>query len=381
MVAHFTGLSPTLLGAAHAAQRGRRPATSGADVRESQYTLRMRIAEIAPPWISVPPTGYGGAEWVVQQLCDGLTARGHDVVLYASGDSRTQAELRSVIPAQVPEVMGHTCYDARHVSYAFADIDREKFDLVHDHSGFLAVAFSRYLRSPLVHTVHGPFDQDTYPFYEQFRTAAAYVAISQYQQSKSPPGMNWAGLAYNAVAVESWPFASQKDDYLLFFGRVCEVKGTHLAIEAARRSGHRLIIAGAVQEPHRSYFEDRVAPHIDGQQIVFESEVSESRKRELFMNASAYLFPITWPEPFGLVMIESLATGTPVIALRNGSVPEIIEHGKTGFVCDTFEEFVAAIPRVAEIDPAECRRAVEDRFTVNRMIDDYEAIFRRVVTR
>jgi glycosyltransferase involved in cell wall biosynthesis len=338
----------------------------------------MRIAEVAPPWIRVPPIGYGGAEWVVQQLCDGLTARGHEVVLYASGDSDTQAELRSVIPEQVPEVMGQTCYEARHVSFAFADMDHDRFDLIHDHSGFLGVAFSRYVRTPMVHTVHGAFTEHTLPFYEQFRDAAAYVAISHYQQSMGPPGMNWAGLAYNAVAVDSWPFSTRKDDYLLFFGRVCEAKGTHLAIEAAKRSGHRLIIAGALQEPYRGYFEEHVAPHIDGEQIVFESEVSEARKRELFARASAYLFPITWPEPFGLVMIEAMATGTPVIALRNGSVPEIVEHGRTGFVCDTFNEFVAAIGHIAEIDPAYCRHVVEDRFAVDRMIADYEAIFTRL---
>ena len=131
----------------------------------------MRIAEVAPPWISVPPAGYGGAEWVVQQLCDGLTARGHEVVLYASGDSATTAELRTIIPMQVPEAMGQTCYDARHVSFAFADIDRDRFDLIHDHSGFLAVAFGRYLRAPMVHTVHGAFTKHASPFYEQFRDA------------------------------------------------------------------------------------------------------------------------------------------------------------------------------------------------------------------
>jgi glycosyltransferase involved in cell wall biosynthesis len=339
----------------------------------------MRIAEVAPPWIRVPPIGYGGAEWVVHQLCDGLTALGHEVVLYASGDSDTRAVLRSIIPEQVPQVMGQTCYDARHVSFALADIDRDRFDLIHDHSGFLAVAFSRSLRTPMVHTVHGAFTEHTYPFYKQFGHAAAYVAISRYQQSMGPPGMNWAGLAYNAVAVDTWPYRAEKDDYLLFFGRVCEAKGTHLAIEAAKRSGHRLIIAGALQEPYRGYFEEHVAPHIDGHQIVFEAEVDETRKRELFAGAAAYLFPITWPEPFGLVMIESLATGTPVIALRNGSVPEIVEHGRTGFVCDTPAELVAAIARVDEIDPADCRRAVEDRFTVDRMLADYEAIFARVL--
>jgi glycosyltransferase involved in cell wall biosynthesis len=339
----------------------------------------MRIAQLAAPWITVPPAGYGGTEWVVQQLCDGLTARGHEVVLYASGDSHTSAELRSVFPVQMPEVLGQGSYDARHVSFAFADIERDHFDLVHDHSGFLGVAFRRYLQTPMAHTVHCAFDRHAYPFYEQFRDAVGYIAISKYQQSMAPPGMAWAGLAYNAIAVEHWPLTRQKDDYLLAFGRVCEAKGFHLSIEAAKRTGHRLIMAGALQAPYREYFETQIAPHIDGEQILYESEVSDARKRELFAHAKAFLFPITWPEPFGLVMIEAMATGTPVVALRHGSVPEIIDHGKTGFICDTFEEFVAAIGRVAEIDADACRRTVETRFTVDRMIDDHEAIYRCVL--
>ncbi len=339
----------------------------------------MRIAELAPPWISVPPAGYGGTEWVVQQLCDGLSARGHEMVLYATGDSCTKAELRSIFPVQMPELMGQSSYEAQHVSFAFDDIEKDHFDLVHDHSGFIAVAFSRYLRTPMVQTLHGAFDHRTYPFYQRFRDAIGYVPISKYQQSMGPPGMSWAGLAYNAIAVEQWPFSAEKDDYLLAFGRVSEQKGYHLSIEAAMRTGERLLMAGVVQEPSREYFETRIAPHIDGEQIMYEAEVTDARKHELFARAKAFLFPITWAEPFGLVMIEAMAAGTPVLALRRGSVPEIVEHGRTGFVCDTLDELVAAIGRIDEIDPHECRRAVEERFTVDRMISDYEAIFARVL--
>ncbi len=341
----------------------------------------MRIAQIAAPWITVPPAGYGGTEWVVQQLCDGLTARGHELVLYASGDSHTEAELRSVFPEQMPGCLGESSYDARHMSFAFADIERDRFDLVHDHSGFLGIAFSRCLKTPMVHTVHCAFDETAYPFYEQFRSAVGYVAISKHQQSTAPPAMDWAGLAYNALALEQWPFTPEKDDYLLAFGRLCAAKGFHLSIEAARRTGHKLIMAGALQEPYREYFESQIEPLIDGEQVVYEAEVSNARRRELFAHAKAFLFPITWPEPFGLVMIEAMATGTPVVALRQGSVPEIVEHGRSGFVCDTLDEFVAAIGRLDEIEAGACRRVVEERFTVERMVADYEAIFRRVLER
>jgi glycosyltransferase involved in cell wall biosynthesis len=339
----------------------------------------MRIAQLAPPWIAVPPAGYGGTEWVVQQLCDGLTKRGHDVVLYATGDSRTAAELCALFPRQMPEVMGQTAYDARHVSFAFGDIEQQPFDLVHDHSGFLGIAFSRYLAPPMVHTVHCAFDPTAYGFYEQFRSEVAYVGISEYQQSMAPAGMNWAGLAYNAIAVEQWPYTPQKDDYLLAFGRVCEAKGFHHSIAAAKRLGRRLIMAGVLQEQYRDYFEEKVAPLVDGDQIVYEGEVSDERKRELFAHAHAYLFPITWPEPFGLVMIEAMACGTPVVAMRHGSVPEVVDDGVTGFVVDGLDDFVAAVERVGEIDPAACRRTVEERFTVERMVADYEAIYRRVL--
>ena len=338
----------------------------------------MRIAQLAAPWISVPPTGYGGAEWVVQQLCDGLVARGHEVVLYASGDSQTDAELRALFPRQLPELMGSSVHDGRHVSFAFADIARERFDIIHDHSGFLAVAFSRCLSAPMIHTIHCAFDQHSFPFYKQFREAASYVAISNYQRAMAPAGMNWAGVVYNAIPAASWPFVTEKDDYLLAFGRVCEAKGFHLAIEAARRSNQRLVMAGVVQEPYREYFETRVAPYVDGEQITYEAEIDEARKRELFSHARAFLFPITWPEPFGLVMIEALACGTPVVALRNGSVPEVIDHGRTGFICDDLDGFVAALADVRHIDPQACRDAVESRFSVERMVDDYEAAYRAV---
>ena len=339
----------------------------------------MRIAQLAPPWIAVPPAGYGGTEWVVQQLCDGLTARGHDVVLYATGDSRTAAELCALFPRQLPEVMGQTAFDARHVSFAFADIEQQPFDIVHDHSGFLGIAFSRYLAPPMVHTVHCAFDSTAYGFYEQFKTEVAYVGISEYQQSMGPAGMNWAGLAYNAIAVEHWPYTPEKDDYLLAFGRVCEAKGFHHSIAAAKKLGRRLIMAGVLQEQYRDYFEAQVEPLIDGEQIVYEGEVSDERKRELFAHAHAFLFPITWPEPFGLVMIEAMACGTPVVAMRQGSVPEVVDDGVTGFVVDTLDDFVAAVGRVGEIDPAVCRRTVEERFTVQRMVGDYEAVYRRVL--
>lgn len=343
----------------------------------------MRIAQIAPPWISVPPAGYGGTEWVVQQLCDGLTARGHDVTLFATGDSDTTATLRARFPEQMPDRIGVTPFDACHVVFALDEIVADGgFDLVHDHSGFLVVAFSQYLRlPPILHTVHCAFDTVAYPFYEQFAQAVHYNAISTYHQSQAPPGMRWAGIVHNGLDVASWPFEPHKGDYLLAFGRICEDKGFHLSIEAAKRTGQRLVMAGVVQEQYRDYFEERIKPEIDDDQIVYRGEVGDGEKQELFAKAKAFLFPILWPEPFGLVMIEAMASGTPVVALRKGSVPEVVDDGVTGFVRDDLDGFVEAVGRVGEIDPRACRRAVEERFSVEHMVDRYEELYRRVLAR
>lgn len=338
----------------------------------------MRIAQIAPPWISVPPAGYGGIEWVVQQLCDGLVAGGHEVTLYATGDSHTSARLKSIFPRQQPERMHQTAFEVRHA--AFALVDHAEFDVIHDHTAFCVLATGRHLPTPLVHTVHCSFNDVTLPFYTQFRDAAAFVSISDYQRTMAPDGMTWAATVYNAVDVHTWPFASAKKDYLLAFGRICEEKGFHLAIEVARRTGLRLVMAGVVQPAYRDYYERVVAPQIDDQ-IVFVGEVDELRKRELFAGAKAFLFPVLWPEPFGLVMIEALATGTPVIALRDGAVAEVLEHGSTGFVCDDVDGMCRAVSRLDEIDPAACRAAVERRFSVERMVGGYERVYRQTLRR
>ncbi len=344
----------------------------------------MKIAQIAPPWIAVPPAGYGGTEWVVKHLCDGLVAAGHEVHLFATGDSRTPATLHALYPEQLPHVMSlpgaMSSYEARHVVDAVEHIAALRgFDVVHDHSGFQLVAYSRFLDlPPVLHTVHCAFDAHAYPFYEQFRDAVAYATISDYQRSQGPPELAWAGTVYNALPVDDWPFSDEKDDYLLAFGRVSEAKGFHLAIEVARRTGHRLVMAGVVQDWYRDYYEERIAPEIDGEHVVFEDEVSDERKRELFAGAAGFLFPILWPEPFGLVMVEAMASGTPVVALRNGSVPEVVDDGVTGFVCDDVDGMVAAVARLGEIDPYICRRAVEDRFSVAAMTAAYEALYRKV---
>ncbi len=341
----------------------------------------MRIAQIAPPWISVPPAGYGGTEWVVKHLCDGLVAAGHEVHLFATGDSRTPATLHALYPEQLPHVMAlpgaMSAYEARHVVDAVEQIRRLDVDVVHDHSGFQLVAYDEFLGlPPVLHTVHCAFDEHAYPFYERFAQAVAYASISDFQRTLGPPGLDWAGTVYNALPVDDWPYREDKDGYLLAFGRVCEAKGFHLAIDIAARTGRRLVMAGVVQDWYRDYYEQRIRPFVDGDRVVFEQDVSDARKRELFAGAAGFLFPILWPEPFGLVMVEAMASGTPVIALRNGSVDEVVDDGVTGFVCDGVDQLVDAVARLDEIDPKVCRRTVEERFSVSAMTAGYEALYR-----
>jgi glycosyltransferase involved in cell wall biosynthesis len=335
----------------------------------------MKIAQLAPPWISVPPEGYGGTEWVVKHLCDGLVDRGHDVHLFATRDSHTAAQLHALYDAQMPGRLGVTAFDARHVAWALDEIRAGGFDVVHDHSGFLAVAFGRDLQTRMVHTVHCAFDDVAYPFYEQFAQAAGYISISDFQRTMGPPEMRWEATVYNALPIEGWPYRDQKDDYLLAFGRICEEKGFHLAIEVAKRTDSRLVMAGVVQDWYRDYYEREVAPHVDGDQIVFLGEVTDDEKRELFAGARAFVFPILWPEPFGIVMIEAMAAGTPVLALRAGSVPEVVDEGVNGFVRDDIDGLVAAVGLVDQIDPDACRATVAERFSVARMAQDYEAVY------
>ena len=347
----------------------------------------MRIAQIAPPWITVPPTGYGGTEWVVQQLCDGLSQRGHEVVLYASGDSRTGAELRSIFPTQLPELMGEPAPDIRHVRFALRDIARQSppFDLIHDHSGFLVPAFGRTILAeeelnppPILHTIHCAFKPHVYQFYEDFARAVSYNAISEYQRSQAPPDMRWAGVVHNAIELRGWECRAQKDDYLLAFGRICQEKGFHLAIEVARRTGRRLIMGGVLQRQYEDYYYQMIQPELDDQ-IAYVGEVSDDERRRLFAGAAAFLFPILWAEPFGLVMLEAMACGTPVLALRNGSVPEVVEDGHNGFIAEDVDGLVEAVGRIGEIDPSACRESVERRFTVERLLDEYEALYHKLL--
>ncbi|MBW4421756.1 MAG: glycosyltransferase family 4 protein [Myxacorys californica WJT36-NPBG1] len=342
----------------------------------------MRIAQIAPLWESVPPPAYGGIELVVSLLTDELVRRGHDVTLFASGDSQTLAQLESVHPHALrldPSVNEHPIYEMLQLGRLY---DRaQQFDVIHSHIGCAALPMAKLVKTPTVHTLHGVFTPDNEKLFTYAREQP-YISISNTQREPRL-NLNYVSTVYNGIDLASHEFYAAPSDppYLAFLGRISPEKGTHLAIEIAQRSGWHLKMAGKVDRVDVDYFEEAIRPHIDGKQIEYLGEANHVQKNALLGNAVATLFPITWREPFGLVMVESMAVGTPVIALRRGSAPELIKHGETGFLCDSVDECVAALDKINSIRRRACRSHVNQKFGVEQMVDGYEAVYREAVSK
>ena len=339
----------------------------------------MRILQIAPLWETVPPPAYGGTEAVVSLLTDALVARGHDVTLAASGDSQTSADLFSVFPRSLrraTDLTNRAPYDWAHIAESLALSDG--FDIVHNHAGELALAMAPLISTPMLTTMHCLPTADTQFIWNRY--TGAYNTISRSQRRLPPESRGvFMGHVYNAIDVDSFPFESDKGDDLLFLGRLAPEKGPELAIDVARRTGRRLIMAGKVDDYDRKFFEEVVRDQIDGKQIVYVGEADACQKRDLYAAAKCLLMPLTWEEPFGLVMPEAMACGTPVIALRRGSAPELIRHEETGFVVDTVEEMAAAVDRVDEIEPRLCRDHVRTSFSPMVMAAAYVRLYEEIV--
>jgi glycosyltransferase involved in cell wall biosynthesis len=313
---------------------------------------------------------------VTSLLTEALVARGVDVTLFATRDSWTSGTLAGVCPAPYSEdpTIDAKVWEMLHVAHVFERAD--EFDLIHNQADFVPLAFSRLVETPVVTTIHGFSSERIMPAFKTYEDRVHYVAISNADRH---PDLRYAATIHHGIALEDFSFDPRGSDDLLFFGRIHPDKGPVEAIEAARRSGRRLIMAGIIQD--RTYYEKQVEPAVDGQLVYYRGPVGGEARSKTLGSARALLHLINFDEPFGLSVVEALACGTPVIAFNRGSMPELIDHGVTGFLVETIDDAVEAIARIGDIDRAACRASVCARFTVDRMADRYLNLYREIVNR
>jgi glycosyltransferase involved in cell wall biosynthesis len=348
-----------------------RPAWAGRPVL-ARLDRPLRIGVLAPPWYEIPPRAYGGIESMCAWLVDGLVARGHKVTLVGAGRGRTRGRFLRTFERPPTRRLGESLPEALHAATAASLLLGLDLDVVHDFSltGPL-LADSREV--PTLVTVHGDLRGELGAYYRALGDQVGLVAIS-WAQRRGAPDLPWVGVIHSGLPVEDYPYRQTKDRFALFLGRMSPVKGAHLAIEAARASGFRLVMAGRCnQADERAYFDRWVRPRL-GRDVAWLGEVDTARKKDLLSRASCLLFPIRWAEPFGLVMVEALACGTPVVALGVGAVPEVIEHGRSGLIGQRPEDLAGLLSQVGDIDPAACRKRAQS-FHVAAMVKNYEALY------
>ena len=361
----------------------------------------MRIAMLAPISWPLPPTGYGPWEQVASNLTEALVASGHDVTLFAAAGTQTTAKLIETCPhafekwpdseRQRPRAFdrqsglleGPPDWRAREQLHIAACMERAaagEFDVVHSHLHVHALVFGRLIPCPLVSTLHGAaWVRAAHPAFLAY-AEMPFVSISDAERQFLPE-LNYVATVYNGIRIADFPFEQDKEDYLLFAGRLAPEKGPHEAIEVARRAGRRLLIAGMIEEQHEEYFNTQVRPHIDGKAVEYLGLLSKEELAPLYQRAAAVLFPIHWCEPFGLVAVEAQASGTPLIANRRGALPEIIIEGRTGFVVDSVDEAVTAVGQVSRLSARACRENAETRFSAEAMSAGYSTVYQKLIGR
>jgi glycosyltransferase involved in cell wall biosynthesis len=339
----------------------------------------MRIAQVAPLYESVPPRLYGGTERIVHYLTEELVRRGHEVTLYASGDSVTRARLRAIYPEALrlnPPTQDPIVYHVMQLGVVLAEA--AEYDVIHAHTDFRALPLARFCPTPIISTNHNRLDSP-----ESINLSRAYpdaFLTSLSQSHRRPlPWANFVGTIHNAVPVERFEFSHLSGQYLAFLGRLSPEKGPAEAIAVAKRAGIPLKIAAKINDSEREYYESVLRPQMDHPHIEFLGELNQQEKVRFLADACALLFPVNWPEPFGLAMIESMACGTPVLAFPHGAVPEVMSDGVTGYMCRDEDEMAARCIDVVELDRLACRNHVETNFSIERMADGYEEAYRRAI--
>ena len=336
---------------------------------------KIKIAMLAPIAWRTPPKDYGPWELVASNLTEGLVEKGYDVTLFATKDSITKAKLHAICPKGYEEdkSINADVWKLLHISEVFERAN--EFDIIHNHFDFPALTYSKLVKTPVVTTIHGFSSPDIYPIYEKYNDNTHYVSISDSDRYEK---LNYVATVYNGINLDEFTYNPIGGDYLVFLGRICDEKGTYEAIQIAKKSNKKLIIAGIVQE--EDYYKEKVKPYIDGEQIKFIGPVEPTNRDELLGNALALLHPVMRPERFGLVMPEAMACGTPVIGFDLGSIKEVIEHNKTGFVVNNVKEAVECIKNIGKINRSDCRKRVEKHFNVEKMVEDYAKVYNKILS-
>jgi glycosyltransferase involved in cell wall biosynthesis len=336
----------------------------------------MRIAVIAPPWVPIPPRLYGGIELVVDRLAVGFQEAGHEVLLFTTADSTCPVPRKSVLPVAQGWRIGMAVPEIIHATAAYEAV--QGFDIVHDHTLFGPFYAERYPDLPVVTTVHGPLEGELSHLYERIDERVPIIAISEAQR-RPTPHIRVARVIHHGVDASEFPIGKGDGGYFLFLGRMSPDKGAHRAMEAAYKAGVPLVMAAKMREPSEfEYFEHYVQPYLNDQ-LVYLGEVPHQQKLDLLAGARGLLFPIRWNEPFGMVMIEAMACGTPVLAFPEGAAPEVVQDGKTGFLCHDVPDMIEAIGRVDTLNRADCRASVEGYFSTRRMVEEHLALFDTLV--
>lgn len=339
----------------------------------------MKIAQIAPIIERVPPKKYGGTERVVYALTEELVKRGHDVTLFASGDSITSAKLISIYPRALREIKLKDLYGPNiltmlNLGNAYAR--QAEFDIIHDHLGHISLPTANISKTPVVMTLHGAFTVENRRLFETLKNP--YFATISKSQASFAPKINHIGTAYNGLYMSRYPFSEEHEGYLLFVGRISMEKGIHNAIEVAQYLNLPLIIAAKLDAVDMQYFNEYIGPRLSDQ-IRWVGEVDEEERNQLYSKALCTLHPITWKEPFGLTMIEAMACGSPVVGFNKGSVAELIKHGESGYVVNDIDEMIEAVTSIGKIKRKDCRKHALENFSAAKMADTYEQIYQQII--